>query len=180
MERACCPPKGIRRIRVGDFEAGVTGLDQALEEARREGRLPADRDLGPHLVAILRRAGNYIPQSEESVYAEALVRLYADFVAEKKQGSNATQAIGGENKMKIEILGPGCARCRATEGNVRKALAELKLDAEILHITDLLEISKRRVMLTPGVLIDGALRSSGRVPTVEEIKQWLQPVPTSR
>jgi small redox-active disulfide protein 2 len=75
--------------------------------------------------------------------------------------------------MKIEILGPGCARCRATEENVRRALAELQLEAELRHVTDLLEISRRSVMLTPGLIIDGELRSSGRIPEVAEIKEWL-------
>lgn len=78
--------------------------------------------------------------------------------------------------MKIEILGPGCARCRATEENVRQALAELKVEAEVVHITDVLEIGRRRVMLTPGVIIDGQLRSSGRIPEVKEIKDWLAAV----
>jgi small redox-active disulfide protein 2 len=75
--------------------------------------------------------------------------------------------------MKIEILGPGCTRCRATEDNVRKALADLGLEAEVEHVTDLVEISKRRVMMTPGVVIDGQVRSSGRIPEVAEIKKWL-------
>ncbi|HWQ03379.1 MAG TPA: thioredoxin family protein, partial [Candidatus Nitrosotenuis sp.] len=78
-----------------------------------------------------------------------------------------------EATVKIEILGPGCARCRATEDNVRRALAELQLEAEIVHITDLLEISRRRVMLTPGLIVDGEIRSSGRIPEVAEIKEWL-------
>lgn len=77
--------------------------------------------------------------------------------------------------MKIEILGPGCARCRATEANVRQALSELNLAADVVHITDLLEISRRRVMLTPGVIVDGQLRSSGRVPEVNEIRAWFAP-----
>jgi small redox-active disulfide protein 2 len=75
--------------------------------------------------------------------------------------------------MKIEILGPGCSRCRATEENVRRALAELGLSAEVEHVTDLVEISKRRVMMTPGVVIDGRVCSSGRIPEVPEIKKWL-------
>ena len=78
--------------------------------------------------------------------------------------------------MKIEILGPGCTRCRATEANVRRALSEVGLDAEVVHVTDLLEISKRRVMMTPGVIVEGVLRSSGRIPEVEEIRGWLVPV----
>jgi small redox-active disulfide protein 2 len=76
--------------------------------------------------------------------------------------------------MKIEILGPGCARCRATEDVVRRALAELKLEAEVEHITDPVEFARRQVLLTPGVVIDGRVQSSGRVPGVDEVKGWLE------
>jgi len=66
--------------------------------------------------------------------------------------------------MKIEILGPGCSRCRAAEAVVRKALAELKREAEIVHITDPVQFARRQVLLTPGVVVDGEVKSSGRVP----------------
>lgn len=77
--------------------------------------------------------------------------------------------------MKIEILGPGCAKCRATEANVRQVLAELGLEADVVHITDLLEIGRRRVMLTPGVIVDGQLRCNGKVPEPDEIRAWFAP-----
>jgi len=75
--------------------------------------------------------------------------------------------------MKIEILGPGCPRCRATEDVVRQALGELTLEADISHITDPREFARRQVLLTPGVVIDGEVKSSGRVPNLEEVKAWL-------
>jgi len=75
--------------------------------------------------------------------------------------------------MKIEILGPGCSRCRATEDTVRRALSELKLEAEVTHITDPVQFARRQVLLTPGVVIDGQTKSSGRVPSLEEVKNWL-------
>jgi len=75
--------------------------------------------------------------------------------------------------MKIEILGPGCSRCRATEEIVRKALAELHQQAEIAHITDPVQFARRQVLLTPGVVIDGQVKSSGRVPSLDEVKSWL-------
>jgi small redox-active disulfide protein 2 len=75
--------------------------------------------------------------------------------------------------MKIEILGPGCARCRVTEENVRKALTELHLEAEIVHITDPAQIARKGVMLTPALVVDDSLKSSGRVPSAEEAKAWL-------
>lgn len=77
--------------------------------------------------------------------------------------------------MKIEILGPGCARCRATEDRVRRALVELRLEAEVVHVTDPVQVARKGAMLTPGVVVDGSLKMSGRVPSVEEVKAWLVP-----
>jgi len=76
--------------------------------------------------------------------------------------------------MKIEILGPGCSRCRATEDMVRRALAELNLTAEVEHITDPVEFARRQVLLTPGLVVDAKVKSSGRVPNLDEVKQWLR------
>jgi len=75
--------------------------------------------------------------------------------------------------MKIEILGPGCSRCRATEEIVRKALAVLNQQAEIVHVTDPVQFARRQVLLTPGVVIDGQVKCSGRVPSLDEVKAWL-------
>ncbi len=76
--------------------------------------------------------------------------------------------------MKIEILGTGCPKCKATEENVRKALVELGLEAEVEHIYDAKEYSKRGVMFTPALAIDGEVKVSGHIPSVEEIKRMLQ------
>jgi small redox-active disulfide protein 2 len=75
--------------------------------------------------------------------------------------------------MKIEVMGPGCPRCRTTEENVREAVAQLGTEAEVEHIYDMNEYSKRGVMLTPAVVVDGEVKVSGRVPSVEELKSLL-------
>jgi len=75
--------------------------------------------------------------------------------------------------MKIEILGTGCPKCRTTEKNVRKAVEELGLQAEIVKVEDLQQIIDRGVMLTPTVLIDGEAKIVGRVPSPDEIKKLL-------
>lgn len=75
--------------------------------------------------------------------------------------------------MKIEILGPGCLRCKQLEANTRKAVEEMKKKAEIVKVTDINEIINRGVMATPAIVIDGKLKASGRIPGVEEIKKWL-------
>ena len=69
--------------------------------------------------------------------------------------------------MKIQIVGPGCPRCEATEKNVFNACAELGLAADISHVRDVAQFAALGVVLTPAVLVDG------RVPTVAELKLLL-------
>ncbi|MCM8831181.1 MAG: thioredoxin family protein [Candidatus Omnitrophica bacterium] len=75
--------------------------------------------------------------------------------------------------MKIEIAGPGCPRCIATEKNVKEAVKQLGIQAEIVHVYDIAEVTKRGVMFTPAVIVDGEVKISGKIPTVEEIKKVL-------
>jgi len=75
--------------------------------------------------------------------------------------------------MKIEVVGPGCFRCVETERNVNEALRQLGVDAEVTHIYDMGEIVKRRVMFTPAIIVDGQIKTWGKIPTVAEIKKIL-------
>jgi small redox-active disulfide protein 2 len=76
--------------------------------------------------------------------------------------------------MKIEVLGTGCAKCRATEKNVRKAVEELGIQADVVKVEDLQDIINRGVMMTPAVVVDGKVKISGHQPTVEEIKKIIK------
>lgn len=75
--------------------------------------------------------------------------------------------------MKIQIAGPGCARCLATEKLVNEVVNELNLVAEIQHAYDIREYSRLGVRLTPAVLVDGKIVFSGRVPSADELKKAL-------
>jgi len=75
--------------------------------------------------------------------------------------------------MKIEVVGPGCARCITTEKNVREAVKQLGIQAEIVKVTDVTEFAKKQVMFTPGVIVDGQVKASGKIPTVDELKKIL-------
>jgi len=77
--------------------------------------------------------------------------------------------------MKIEVVGPGCSRCITTEKNVREALKQLGISAEVTKVTNVAEFAKKGVMFTPGVIIDGQVKFSGKIPTVDEIKGILTP-----
>jgi len=75
--------------------------------------------------------------------------------------------------MKIEVVGPGCARCITTEKNVREAVQQLGLQAEITKVTNVAEFAKKGVMFTPGVIVDGRVKVSGKIPSVDELKKIL-------
>ena len=75
--------------------------------------------------------------------------------------------------VKIEVLGSGCANCRSLEANAREAVSMAGVEAEIVKVTDYAEIASRGVMTTPGLVIDGQVRSTGRIPSAGDIAEWL-------
>lgn len=75
--------------------------------------------------------------------------------------------------MDIKILGPGCAKCHQVEKIVKEAVAESGVAAEIEHVTDFKKIASYGVFGTPSVVIDGVVKSVGKIPKKEEIKTWL-------
>jgi small redox-active disulfide protein 2 len=76
--------------------------------------------------------------------------------------------------MKIEVLGPGCPKCNSTMENVKKALTELRKTAEVVKVTDINAMIERGAMSTPSLIIDGKLMVQGKIPNVEQIKDWIQ------
>jgi small redox-active disulfide protein 2 len=76
--------------------------------------------------------------------------------------------------MDIKVLGPGCPKCQQTEKVVREALAEAGVSASVEKVTDTLKIAEYGVFGTPSVVIDGEVKSVGKIPTKEEVKKWLK------
>ena len=72
--------------------------------------------------------------------------------------------------MKIQILGSGCAKCKKLTENAAAAVKELGIAAEIEKVTDMKEIMKAGVMTTPALVVDGNVKSSGKLLSVPEIK----------
>jgi small redox-active disulfide protein 2 len=75
--------------------------------------------------------------------------------------------------MKIEILGTGCPKCNMLESNAKRALEETGKKAELVKVTEIDKIINYGVMSTPAIVIDGEVKSYGKVADVEEIKKWL-------
>jgi small redox-active disulfide protein 2 len=75
--------------------------------------------------------------------------------------------------MKVQILGSGCTKCKVLEQNVRKLNDSRHLNLEIEKITDLREMMRYGIMMTPGLVVDGVLKSSGSIPKDEQLLSWL-------
>jgi small redox-active disulfide protein 2 len=75
--------------------------------------------------------------------------------------------------VKIQILGTGCPKCKKLTENVEKAVGELDCEYEIIKITDINEIVKFGVMMTPGLAVNGDVKSVGKVLSPDEIKKIL-------
>ncbi len=76
--------------------------------------------------------------------------------------------------MKIEVLGDGCPRCDKFYDNVMKAVKESGKEAEVVKVMDSEKFSGYGVLSLPGLVIDGVLKVSGKVSTVEKIKNWMR------
>ena len=73
----------------------------------------------------------------------------------------------------LAILGTGCAKCTKLEANVRDVVNRLGLECEVRKVTDIQEIMKYGVMMTPTLVIDGEVKAVGKVLSVDEIKELL-------
>ncbi|MHC1576717.1 MAG: thioredoxin family protein [Methanosarcinaceae archaeon] len=76
--------------------------------------------------------------------------------------------------MKIEILGTGCPKCKKTYDVVTKAVKEAGVEADITKVEDLNSIMDYGVTLTPGVVVDGDVKITGKIPSINAVKEWIQ------
>jgi len=76
--------------------------------------------------------------------------------------------------MKIQVLGAGCAKCKTLEERIRQLVVKHQLSIDIEKVTDLKEIMKYGIMMTPGLVINGVVKSSGSIPKDDQLLAWME------
>ncbi|VAX28992.1 Redox-active disulfide protein 2 [hydrothermal vent metagenome] len=75
--------------------------------------------------------------------------------------------------MEVKILGTGCAKCKSLERKVRELVERHNISAEVLYVDDINEMVESGIMMTPGLVIDGEVKSFGIVPKEPQLLKWL-------
>ena len=76
--------------------------------------------------------------------------------------------------MKIEVLGTGCTTCNTAEAVVKEAVAKSGVEAQVIKVSDRMEIAKAGVLMTPAVIVDGQIMIVGKVPEIEDVLNWIR------
>ena len=154
----------VVKINIGRFTVGIVGLKTALAEAA-EASLSADDEAGKYLLEQL-KLKNYIPPKAESEYTKAFLREYKKYrgepyETERKQG------------LEVKVLGPGCPNCDRLEHMVYTVMTSEGIAGDVEHIRDLKKIAAYGMVATPALVINGEVKSMGRLPRESQLRQWL-------
>ncbi len=156
----------VCQIRIGKHMFGIVGLKDALAAIAGEHAEKTDDVLAGMLVEHL--AGrNYIPENVKAEYGQAFVREFKKFLGH-------TVADDASDGLVIKVLGAGCAVCDNLENTIMETLAALGLAGDLEHVRDAKQIAQYRVTGTPALIINGKVMCTGRNPSSNELKQWLQ------
>ena len=153
----------VLRISLGGNPVGMVGLEEIFSQARAK-KGWSEVEVEKYLLEEAKKR-NYIPARAEGEYAKALLREFKIFLGEKAEED--------PSGLQIRVLGMGCVNCRKLGQEILAALAELNLVADFDHVQDIKEIARYGVMGTPALVINGQVKSVGRIPGREQIKKWL-------
>jgi hypothetical protein len=157
--------KDYRLILVGNTQVGLIGLKEIFEELKSEKWKP-EAELKATLVEKVGRK-NYIASPVRQEYEKAIFREF-----KKSLGEKAEEEKSGF--LEVVILGPGCYSCNKLEQDMIAVLSETGIQAAFNHITDPSIMAQYGILPTPALIINGKVKSAGRVPSKSMIKKWLE------
>jgi len=156
----------VIQIKVGKVSIGIMGLKTVMEEMADEYGEGPDHEVTEILLNRL-CIKNYIPEKIREDYGRAFLREFKKFLGKPCE----EEALTG---LEIKVLGPGCVQCDRLEQELMQVMAETGIIADIEHVRDIKEIGKYGVLGTPALLINGQVKSVGKVPLKSKLIAWLK------
>ena len=156
----------ITKIRVGAFTVGIVGLSAALEEVSLQD-LCTDDEVTEYLFEYL-KSKNYIPPRAQEDYRLAFLREY------KKYKGEPVAMEEEQRTLKVRVLGPGCPNCDKLEHMVYQVMTAEGIAGDVEHVKDLNNIAAYGMVATPALVINGEVKSVGRLPRESQLRQWLR------
>ncbi|MDH3329717.1 MAG: MTH895/ArsE family thioredoxin-like protein [Desulfobulbaceae bacterium] len=151
-----------RTIRIGTANIGLIGLDIALNNVAAE-NMTEDEAIDYLFTTVSKK--NYIPSGSEEKYRDA---LRAEFRRHMHLDDQQTAGLI------IRIFGTGCISCNNLQIQVIEVINSMNLAADIEQIHDPDEIGRHGIIMTPALMINGKVKSGGRIPTLAQIEQWIR------
>ena len=154
----------VVKIRVGQFSVGIVGLKAVLEEAVQK-KLSSDDEVAEYLLEHL-KAKNYIPPRAHMDYKLAFVREYKRYKGEPVE-------VEERRTLEVRVLGPGCPNCDKLEHMVYTVMTDEGIAGDVEHVKDFNKIAAYGMVATPALVINGEVKSVGRLPRESQLRQWL-------
>jgi hypothetical protein len=151
-----------RTLKIGAVSVGLIGLDVALTRILAQPGLETEAAVTQVYAEIARH--NYIPPTATANYRQALA-------CEIEQLRGGPAAVSSH--LEVRILGTGCVSCNNLQKQVIEIMADRGLAADVFQVHDPDEIGRFGVLQTPALVINGQVKSVGRLPPRFEIEQWL-------
>lgn len=154
----------VVKIKVGKFSVGIVALKAVLEKAAQE-NLSSDDEVAEYLFEHL-KSKNYIPPRAHMEYRLAFLREYKKYKGEPV-------AVEEQRTLEVRVLGPGCPNCDKLEQMVYTVMTSEGIAGDVEHIKDLNKIAAYGMVATPALVINGEVKSIGRLPRESQLRQWL-------
>ncbi len=156
----------VTQIKIGKHKVGFVGLKETFKGMAGVYSEKPDDIVADELLNRLSKK-NYISDKVQIEYGRAFVREFRKFIGQPFDDENF-------EGLEIKILGAGCVLCNSLENEVMEVLSEMNLTADLEHVRDVEQIAKYIVQGTPALIINGKVMCSGRTPSKNKIRKWLE------
>jgi small redox-active disulfide protein 2 len=157
--------ENVKQVMINGRLIGIAGVEDAINKISLTAQGKSDEEICNGLLELV-SSTNFIPSGARNNYGKALLREY-------QKSQNLPFADEPSQGFSIAVLGMSCTRCNQLESDVRDLLSELKIAADLRHVTDMKEIAHYGVLGSPALVINNKVVSVGEVPPKSKIRQWI-------